>query len=213
MTFRDEVRRRVAGQRRIEGMAPVPPMEVPAPSDGPPVRRWGRWVRRGLIALAIVVIVAAAATARLFVWPDRGMPARVSAIVALDVPNATLATALSLAAQHRAPYLVISLGTPESGYGCPRPVPRVTLICFNPSPGTTQGEAEFVGRLARAHHWRSVAVVTITPQDSRARLRIERCFAGPVYVVATPIPLTSWPYRISYEWGALTKALVFQRSC
>ncbi len=184
-------------------------MEVPAPSDGPPVRRWGRWVRRGLIALAIVVIVAAAATTRLFVWPDRGMPARVSAIVMLDVPDATLATALSLAAQHRAPYLVISLGTPESGYGCP----RVTLICFDPSPGTTQGEAEFVGRLARAHHWRSVAVVTITPQDSRARLRIERCFAGPGYVVATPIPLTSWPYQISYEWGALTKALVLQRSC
>jgi hypothetical protein len=58
-----------------------------------------------------------------------------------------------------------------------------------------------------------VAVVTITPQDSRARLRIERCFTGPVYVVTTPIALTSWPYEIAYEWGALVKALVVQRSC
>ena len=164
-------------------------MEVPAPSAGPPVRRRGRWVRRvrrGLIALAIVVIVAAAATARLFVWPDRGMPARVSAIVMLDVPDATLASALSLAAQHREPYLVISLGTPQSGYGCPQPVPRVTLICFNPSPGTTQGEAEFVGRLARAHHWRSVAVVTITPRTPGPGCGLNG---------VSPVPYTSWRHR------------------
>ncbi len=87
------------------------------------------------------------------------------------------------------------------------------LICFNPSPGTTQGEAEFIGQLARKYHWHSVAVVTIAPQDTRARLRIERCFAGPVYVVPTRIALVSWPYQIAYEWGALFKALVVQRGC
>jgi len=159
------------------------------------------------------MIAAAAATARLFVWPDQGMPPTVSAIVMLDRPGGRLSNALRLAAQHRAPFLLISLGSPGSGNGCPRPVRRVTLICFNPSPGTTQGEAEYVGKLARKYHWRSIAVVTITPQDSRARLRMERCFAGPVYVVATPIALTSWPYQVAYEWGALVKALVVQRSC
>jgi hypothetical protein len=89
----------------------------------------------------------------------------------------------------------------------------VKLICFNPKPATTQGEAEFVGRLARKYHWRSVAVVTITPQDSRARLRVARCFTGPVYVVATPIALASWPYEIAYEWSAMFKAVVLQRRC
>jgi uncharacterized SAM-binding protein YcdF (DUF218 family) len=113
----------------------------------------------------------------------------------------------------RARFLVVSLGAPLSGYRCPAPVPRVRLICFNPRPTTTQGEAEFVGRLARKYHWHSVAVITITPQDSRARLRVERCFAGPVYVVTTPIPLTSWPHEIAYEWGAMLKALVLQRRC
>ncbi len=96
---------------------------------------------------------------------------------------------------------------------CPRPIPGVRVICFNPAPATTRGEAEYVSRLAKTYHWRSVAVVTITPQDSRARLRIERCFAGPVYVVTTPIALTSWPYQIAYQWGALIKALVVQRGC
>ena len=172
-------------------------------------RRW----RRVLIALAVVIIAALAATARLFIWPDQGMPPTVNAIVSLDRPGGTLSPALRLAEQHRAPFLVISLGTPESGYGCPHRMAGVRLICFNPVPGTTQGEAEFVGRLARKYHWHSVAVVTITPQDSRARLRVERCFAGHVYVVTTPIRLGSWPYQIAYEWGALIKALVVQRSC
>ena len=141
------------------------------------------------------------------------MPTRVSAIAMLDGSGDPRTVALRLAAQHRAPFLVISLGTPKSGPGCPKPVPRVTIICFNPTPATTQGEAEFVGRLARKYHWHSIAVVAITPQDSRARLRVERCFAGPVYVATAPIGLASWPYQIAYEWGALIKALVVQPDC
>jgi hypothetical protein len=177
-----------------------------------PARR-ARWWHRALLALAVVFIAIGAATARLFIWPDQGMSARVSAIVMLDSPGNSMNIALRLARQHRASFLVVSLGTPDSGPRCPRPISDVTVICFNPVPVTTQGEAESVGRLARQYHWHSVAVVTITPQDSRARLRVERCFAGPVYVVTTPIALTSWPYEIAYEWGALVKALVVQRGC
>jgi hypothetical protein len=152
-------------------------------------------------------------TARLFVWPAQGMPPRVSAIVMLDSPGHPLSTAVRLAAQHRASFLVVSRGTPASRDPCPRPIPGVTLICFNPKPATTQGEAEYVGRLARKYHWKSIAVVAITPQDSRARLRVERCFAGGVYVMTVPISSDSWSYEIAYEWGALVKALLIQRSC
>ena len=77
-----------------------------------------------MIALAVAVITVSAVTARLFIWPDQGMPARVSAIVMLDRPGNTVSAALRLARQHRAPFLVISLGTPLSGYRCPPPVPR-----------------------------------------------------------------------------------------
>ena len=163
--------------------------------------------------LTVVFVVFCAATARLFVWPDQGMPSRVDAIVMLDSPGRPLNIAVRLAGQHRAPFLVISQGTPASRDPCPRPVPEVTLICFNPTPPTTQGEAEFVGRLAKKYHWQSIAVVAITTQDSRARLRVERCFPGQVYVVTAPIKLSTWPYQISYEWAALVKALVFQRGC
>ena len=189
--------------------------ETSVPVDGHAVRisARGKRRRRTLIAVTVVFVVFCAATARLFVWPDQGMPSRVDAIVMLDSPGRPLNVAVRLAEQHRAPFLVISQGTAASRDPCPRPVPEVTLICFNPTPPTTRGEAEFVGRLARKHHWQSIAVVAITTQDSRARLRIERCFPGQVYIVTAPIKLSTWPYQISYEWAALVKALVFQRGC
>jgi hypothetical protein len=198
------------------GQVPAQAGETTAPSGGAaarrPSRRGKRW-RRALSAAALCAVLAAAATARLFIWPARGMPAQVNAIVMLDAPGYPVGIALRLARQHRAAFLIISLGTPDSGPRCPAPVPRVKVICFNPEPATTRGEAEFTGRLARRYRWRSVALVTITPQDSRARLRVERCFPGRVYVVTAPIALTSWPVQIAYEWGALVKALVIQRSC
>jgi hypothetical protein len=206
----------------LRGTAPTSAQEEPAQAkepapDGEPSsrrlsRRRKRW-RRALAALALIFVVVSAMTARLLVWPAQGMPAHVSAILMLDAPDDSLSVALRLARQDRAPFLVISLGTPKSSFGCPRPVSRVKIICFNPRPATTQGEAEFAGRLAKKYHWRSIAVVAITPQATRARLRMERCFAGPVYVVATAIPLTSWPYELAYQWAALVKALVLQRSC
>jgi hypothetical protein len=186
------------------------------PIDGHTARvpsRQGKCWHKVLIALAAVFFAVCAATARLFIWPDQGMPSRVDAIVMLDGPGNALNVAVRLAAQHRAPFLVVSQGTPASRDPCPKPVPGVTLICFNPVPPTTQGEAEFVGRLARKYHWQSIAVVAITPQDSRARLRVERCFDGHVYMVSASIRLNSWPYQIAYEWAALGKAVFIQRGC
>jgi hypothetical protein len=200
------------GKVSYESSPDVMPGGAEGPTGRPQSRRRRRW-RTALIVLAVVVVTVSAVTARLFIWPDRGMPARVSAIVMLDSPGNSVGDAVRLARQHRVPFLVISEGSYLSGYGCPSPIPRVKLICFNPVPATTQGEARFVGRLAKKYHWHSIAVVTITPQDSRARLRMERCFSGPVYVVTRPVAVASWPYEIAYEWGAMIKALVFQRSC
>jgi hypothetical protein len=166
------------------------------------------------VAVALVIVVGAA-TLRLFIWPDQGMPTRVSAIVMLNGSGDRLDTALNLAWQHRAPFVVISRGSPGYGHGgdCAPSIPRVKVICFDPNPSTTKGEAEFAGRLARKYHWKSVVLVTTTPQDSRARLRVERCLTGPVYVVTASLPLWDWPYEIAYEWAATIRAYIFQRSC
>jgi hypothetical protein len=181
-----------------------------APEPRRPRKRW-RWVA---MALAVLVIFSAV-TARVLIWPAQGMPARVSAIVMLNGPGDRLDKALALAWQHRARFLVISRGSPAFGHGsaCAPVIPRVKVICFDPRPATTQGEAQFAGRLATKYHWRSVALVTITPQDSRARIAMERCFSGPVYVVTAPLALPAWPYQIAYQWGAIMNALVFQHGC
>ena len=98
------------------------------------------------------------------------MPARVSAIVMLAGPGDRLPVALQLAREHRAPVLVVSRGSQGYGGPCPPPVPGVKLICFDPDPGTTRGEAEALGRLAKQFHWSSVVLVTTSFQDTRARI-------------------------------------------
>lgn len=161
----------------------------------------------------VLVLIFAAATAWLLVWPVQGSPARVSAIVLLAGPGNRMPVALRLADEHRAPVLVVSQGF--SGYGgqCPPSQPRVKVICFDPDPADTRGEAEFVGRLAKQYGWSSVVVVASRPQGTRARILVERCFSGPVYLATASLPLLSWPYQIAYGWGALAKALIVQRSC
>ena len=171
-------------------------------------------VRRRAFAAAVALLVAfGLVTARLFVWPTQGMPARVSAIVMLARPGNRLPVALQLAREHRAAVLVVSQG--QHGYGgpCPSATPGVKLVCFDPDPGDTRGEAEFVGRLAKKYRWRSVVLVTTRAQDTRARLVMGRCFSGAIYVMTGSLPLSNWPHQIAYEWGALFKALVLYRSC
>ena len=191
----------------------VPDRPKGAQTSGRAVRR-RRW-RRLTVALIVLLAVVCVASARLFIWPAQGMPARVDAIVVLGGPGDRLGKGLELAHQGRAPVLVVSLGLQE-------PIPASVcrpqghawkVICFQPEPGTTQGEAEFVGRLAKQDRWRSVALVTTPDQDTRARIRFGRCFAGHIYVVTAPLPASRWIYEIAYQWAASFKAVVLQRSC
>jgi hypothetical protein len=162
------------------------------------------------VAAAVAIV-----TARLFIWPAQGMPARVDAIIMMNGPGQRLQAAELLAWARRAPMLLVSRGSPQWGQGsaCAGRIPSVTVICFNPSPGTTRGEAEFASRLARRYHWRSIALVTTPDQATRARIRMQRCFGGPVYVTTTALPGRDWPWAIAYEWAATFKALVIQRAC
>ena len=191
--------------------------EVPDACSGTVDDRAPRRRRRRAIVIGTIAAVFLAfcgLTARLFIVPASGMPARVDAIVMMAGPGDRYSTALRLAFQHRAPVLVISRGSDAVTSGrCAPPIQGVREICFDPSPDTTQGEAEYAARLARQYHWDSIALVTITPQDSRARLRMERCFSGHVYVMTAPIRAAMWPYELAYEWGATVKALTINRSC
>lgn len=162
--------------------------------------------------MATIFVVA---TLKVLVWPDQGMPQHVDAIVMMDGIGDRLNKTLELAYAHRAPVVVISRGNNYWGHGsvCAPSIPRVKIICFKPTPMTTQGEAEFAGKLARLHQWHSIALVSIAPQNDRARIRMSRCFKGSIYVVDASFPAHYWPYEIAYEWAATLKALILQRAC
>jgi hypothetical protein len=169
--------------------------------------------RRVLTVISVMLFAFAAATARLLVWPVQGMPAQVSAIVMLAGPGDRLPVASRLASDRRAQTLVVSRGAHGYALPCPPRPSGVMLICFDPNPADTRGEAEFVGTLAKQRGWKSVDLVVSRTQATRARLLVERCFSGPVYVTTAPLPLSSWPYEIAYGWAALVKAMVGHTSC
>jgi len=191
-------------------MSEAPESDVSVP------RRRRRLSRRWRVLLAVLLglfLAFAVATGELLVWPAQGMPAQVSAIVMLAGPGDRLPVALALADARRAQVLVISRGYDGYGGPCPPRPSGVTLICFDPSPPTTRGEAEYIGSLASEHHWTSVVVVASRPQATRARMLVGRCFSGPVYIATGPLPLRNWPYQLAYGWGALLKALAVHRTC
>ena len=182
--------------------------------------RPGWWRRRRWHIVSVVVVLVAAfcvATALLLVWPQQGMPARVDAIVMMNGPGDRLGTALELGWERKAPVLVISRGSSYFGQGnfCAPRLPGVKVICFDPNPPTTQGEAEFIGRLASRYHWRTVALVTITPQITPGRIWLGRCLpqGTTVYAVAAPLRALQWPDLLVHEWGSIINAEVFHRSC
>jgi uncharacterized SAM-binding protein YcdF (DUF218 family) len=170
-------------------------------------------LRRTVILLAVAGTLFVTTTARLFVWPARGAPAHADAIVLFNGNGDRIDEAFALAYSHIAPNLLISRGSRDATNSCSPPIPGVAVTCFDPDPVTTQGEAEFAGHMAVTHHWRSVVLVTSRPQDSRARLRMGRCFGGRIYVATAPLPKGQWPKAVAYEWGALAKALVIERGC
>jgi uncharacterized SAM-binding protein YcdF (DUF218 family) len=172
------------------------------------VRRWRRRIPAVILALFIAFI---AVTARVLVWPAQGAPPSVNAILMLDGPGDRMSVALKLASQHRAPVLVVSLG--GKGGLCPPPIAGVRTICFVPSPGDTRGEVEYAARLSKRYGWHSLLIVATRPQAMRAQLLMGRCFTGSTYVVTAPVTWYSWPYQITYGWGALAKALTVHRSC
>jgi len=161
-----------------------------------------------------VVVLFAAATARLFVWPPTDRPARVDAVVALggDPGQRRAARALTLARDGYAPVAVVSLGGHPPAR-CPRPVPGVTLVCFRADPLDTRGEAEYVAALAARRHWHTLIVVSERSQATRARLLFRRCTTARLLMVPVADPLWHLPYDVAYEWAALVKALVLDRSC
>ena len=173
------------------------------------------WLRRLVVGLVLAALVLAVATARLYVWPDLPqLPARADAIIELGGPGDRDSAALALARAGKAPVLIQSTVQAEAGtHTCLPPVTDVQILCFHANPGTTRGEARYIGSLAAQRGWTSVILVTSPAHALRAQLRVSRCFPGQVYVSTSMLPPLDWFTQIPYQWAASIKAVVFQRGC
>lgn len=87
------------------------------------------------------------------------------------------------------------------------------VICVDPDPATTQGEAQNLGRFAAQHGWRSVTVITHRSHITRSRILMERCFDGEIRMTAVDAERGRrvWLRALIYETGAMAKTLVTPR--
>jgi uncharacterized SAM-binding protein YcdF (DUF218 family) len=169
---------------------------------------------RVLAVVVVVLVLFFTATLRLFVWSPTDQPTRVDAVVALggDPGQRRAHEAIALVKSGFAPVAVISLGGTRP-VSCPRPGRSVRVICFRANPLDTRGEAQYVAALARRRHWSQLIVVSERSQATRARVLFKRCTSAHVHMVPVSDPWSHLPYDVVYEWGALAKAMVLQRSC
>jgi len=177
--------------------------------------------RRLLLVVAVIcVLLLAGATLRLFVWPpSAAVPAKADAVALLSGgAGDRLPKAKALMARGVAPVLVISNGHDPKWTAanrlCDTPQPY-RVVCPDPHPNTTRGEAEVIGRMAGQLAWRHVVVVTSRYHITRARLLLGRCLHGGLAVVAsTPrAGVLSWTADVAHEWGGLADAVAIHRGC
>lgn len=174
----------------------------------------GRGSRRGTAVVMVLLALWLSLSARLFVWPaqDAVERAHADAVVVLNGPGPRWQVALELARARAAPVMLVSVASVE--WNCPRlGLPGVRLECFRPDPLSTMGEARYAAEQAREHGWHRLILVTSLSQATRARLRMKRCFSGSVQVVVARPSLGALAYGVLYEWGAMAKALIWQRGC
>jgi uncharacterized SAM-binding protein YcdF (DUF218 family) len=177
--------------------------------------------RRILLVLAALVVAWLVACAFLFVWPRAdAAPARADAVVVLSgARDLRLDPALRLVRRGVAPLLAISGGRDDPRWRtalrlcAAGKTGSVRVVCFTPRPLSTRGEARAVARLARLRGWRRVVVVTSTFHITRARVLLDRCYHGRLWLVGARAPWWRLPEEWASETGKLLVQLTAERGC
>ena len=182
-------------------------------------RRGGRGKRRWPLAVGgtvlLLIVIWAGLCWRYVAHPTVDPYQSVDAIYVLGPAETRIDLGRELAAEYGAESLLVTVSVNEktgevyekdfcdkqAGY---------EVICLNPDPYTTQGEAEELAAYAEERGWDTVAVLTGTPHISRARLWTERYVQADVVMWETDevMSLTDWAYAFVYQSGAWAKAIV-----
>ena len=161
------------------------------------------------VILVVVLTAAIGLTLWLFVFPSSDRPADAQAVVVLSGGGREpLDRGLRLVGEGVAPVLVVYGGaTSLCGRG-----DEFEVVCPR-ARKDDRAEARALARLARKRGWRSLVVVTSTPDLSRARLVVERCYRNPASFVAARPSAGAWARAIPGAWRAYLDALIVVRKC
>ncbi|WP_312033878.1 MULTISPECIES: YdcF family protein [unclassified Rhodococcus (in: high G+C Gram-positive bacteria)] len=182
------------------------------------MRRRARWPRWTFVLVVAAVLGATAASVPTYVEPQLDKLHRADAILVLGGPSHERYTyGLDLAHEGLAGRVLLSDPSGGSDEWLDRLCGKrftFSVVCFDPDPATTAGEAKTFRDFAIAGGWNSVIVVTFTPHVSRARYTIQRCFGGEVMMAASPanISAADWVWQSGYQTAGYVRSL-FQQGC
>lgn len=167
-------------------------------------------MKKALIVVELLLVVFVAASLYLFVFVSSPQPKHADAIVVLSSNRARYDLGLRLYRQRVAPTLVVSLPAfaEPAGYNCPQ-----HALCFRAHPYSTRGEAETVARLARAHGWHTIVVVTSRYHVRRAYMLFRRCTSAKLVFVPSRTPFYAYVLAVPLEWAKLAVQVTTERKC
>lgn len=156
-----------------------------------------------------------------FVWPpaQTGAPAHADAVVMLSGDHRRLPRAEALVRNGVAPVLALSSVAKSADWVAAEQLCRsgryasARVLCFEANPYSTRGEAETVTRIAHAHGWHSLVVVSSTYHLTRASLLFHRCYDGTLQFVGADSPWWQRPLDWASETAKLAVQLVYERGC
>ena len=176
-------------------------------------------LRTALIVVAALALAWVGASLYLFVWQPSDSPGHADAVVVLSGGrDSRLDPAIRLVERRVAPLLVIS----GAGYDpkwvtarrlCSHGARGYRVLCFDPKPYSTRGEAEEIARLARRRGWNRVDVVTSRYHIFRAGILVGRCYHGHLAMIGTDTSPTTTIVAVFSEWAKLLVQLTAERSC
>lgn len=172
------------------------------------------WRRRGLVLVAICAATVAAAAAVLALVPRNDEVGDVDAVIVLGGSGMErLELGVALATERDAPLVLSAEGIDRgaaAGLTC-----DVEVVCVNPEPATTAGEALTMHELAAERGWDRVAVATSDFHTNRSRALFRQCFGDRVDVVGadTPTTVRGEIYRSTRELVGHVAGRTLRRAC
>ena len=171
-------------------------------------------LKRATAVVAVLAVGWAVATIPLFFFPIQERPSHADAIVVLSgAAYERLPVGQQLYDEGSADVLVVSdtgaAGNADAGILCGTEMDP-GIICFSPKERSTRGEARSIGKLAKAHGWTSIIVVTSTYHLRRATTLMDQATGIDVFGVASEptISSTEWMWHLVHESVGLVDALV-----